>query len=223
MSSIKIYSPSVRYHFFNEMSKTVNPYECVFIDGRNPKCLSNLFNNIISKADNDIVIIANDKARPSSADVDKIVNLINNGYGFVALYRLGFFGIHKSVIKKIGWFDERCVTAGYEDNDIFIRLHMGNIASYITEEIKYISNIPTLWNHNLSGEWFYTKYKFDSNASVIYKYFPEENYSYELKINNDLEIKDWSYSYLPDSAFWAYGGMHTAFFKYAIIDKSGEV
>lgn len=88
-----IYCPSIRPEYFAELSKSVHPIPVQYIDGSNVPCLSYLLNKIITIAEPDYVIIANDKARPTTANVAKMLELFSQGFGFVALYRLGFFGL----------------------------------------------------------------------------------------------------------------------------------
>lgn len=210
MSNIKIYSPSVREWFFDELKDSVKPYECCFVNGKDTTCFSNLLNNIIVNSDSDIVIISNDKARPKPSDVDKMLSLIDNGYGFVCLYRLGFFGFHKDLIKKVGFFDERFVKAGCEDNDMFLRLRFCNISSYISEEINYLDKVPSMWEHSASERFFYKKYLFDKKNNIINKVIGEETYSYDIKCCSK-NFKDWSHSYLSKDALRK---MFTHFYYY---------
>jgi hypothetical protein len=102
-----IYCPSIRQNFFNELAKRVKPAKCMKIDGRKSKCFSALLNGIISNCRTDIVVIANDKARPTFWDYQRLLDILQKGYGMVGLYRLGFFGLHKSVVERNGFFDER--------------------------------------------------------------------------------------------------------------------
>jgi hypothetical protein len=162
MHNIKIYCPTIRDEFFNELAGSISDFiEVIKVDGRNAACLSSLFNDSIEKSEADWVILSNDKARPAVDDIVHMFDLFNNNFGFVALFRYGFFGLHKKVVAKVGWFDERFITGGYEDNDFLFRLRINDIGVYISEEINYITTIPTTWNHLKSMEFFKKKYSFN--------------------------------------------------------------
>jgi hypothetical protein len=191
-----IYCPSIRQNFFNELAKRVKPAKCMKIDGRKSKCFSALLNGIISNCRTDIVVIANDKARPTFWDYQRLLDILQKGYGMVGLYRLGFFGLHKSVVERIGFFDERFITAGFEDNDYYIRLKLGNVASYIREEIEYVANIPTAWNHKPAYEFFQKKYTVNPRGHVIIKHLPEVPLNYPLTVESHPVIAEWEKSVL---------------------------
>lgn len=95
---------------------------------------------------------------------------------------------HKEVIRRTGFFDERFVTGGYEDNDYYIRLRLANIASWITEDIDYVSSIKTLWNHEQSAIFFRKKYVIDAVNMKLHKFLPEEKYPYEIKTIGETPV-----------------------------------
>jgi hypothetical protein len=127
------------------------------VDGTNAPSCSALWNACIDMCPTDICIICNEKARPHDIYINKMLNLIDEGYGIVGLYRFGFFGFHKDLIKAIGRFDERYLGGWYEDNDAILRLKEANIALYESEEIAYIQ-IPSAWHHSGAANHFRSKW-----------------------------------------------------------------
>ncbi|WP_238528184.1 glycosyltransferase family 2 protein [Acetonema longum] len=126
------------------------------------------------------IIICNDKARPTPAAVQKILTMLQDGWGLVGLYRFGFFGFKKDLIRKIGFFDERFIGGGYEDNDFTRRLKEANISYYESEEIDYIY-LPTSWQYaktNFTKNHFFKKWREEGNVTT--RQMAEEDYPYDI-------------------------------------------
>lgn len=149
-------------------------------DGTNYPSFSKIVNEAITSSLSEKIIICNDKARPTPAAVEKILAMLNDGWGLVGLYRFGFFGFKKDLIRKIGFFDERFIGGGYEDNDFIRRLKEANISYYENEEIDYIY-LPTSWQYektNLAKNHFFSKWREEGNVTI--RQLAEEDYKYEL-------------------------------------------
>lgn len=170
----------------NEIIAELSPLPVLVFNGQGFPSFSKLANTIIASAEHDNVIFINYKARPRKEHIYKTLDLLSKGYGFVGLYRFGFFGINKNLIKKIGFFDERYVGGEYADDDIIIRLLEHNIALYFSEEITYHYK-PSLWDNTTVKQFFLKKWTQDSVNNIIYKNLPEEEYNYELNIKNPID------------------------------------
>jgi len=153
---------------------------------------SKVVNEAICKATNDTVIICSYKVRPKPQDVIRLISLLNDGFGFVGLYRFAFFGFKKDLVNRIGFFDERFVGGGYEDCDYLRRIVEANIACYDDESVEYI-HVPSTWDYTLSKIFFEQKWKHDDNT--IKRMVPEEKYEYKLNCKNtNISYKDRTYS-----------------------------
>jgi hypothetical protein len=151
------YMISNKPHLFANIEKSISPEKVNYFDGTGYSSFSKLVNSCTSTADTEIVIIMSDKVLPTAADVQKTVSLINQGYGLVGLYRFGFFGFKKQLMRQIGMMDERFVGGGYEDDDFYIRLQEANIAMYITEEVEYLKSSSS-WNQSKTCQIFIDKW-----------------------------------------------------------------
>lgn len=141
---------------------------------------SQLINHAIATSPTEWVILINDRTYPTVEEVKKMIELLENGFGCVLLYSVGFMGFSKELIRKIGWWDERFILGGWEDRDWVFRLKLNNIALY--ESIE--SNYDYTWKSPLNGplgdnesrpHWE-SKYDCVSYSDVIWKHLPEENY-----------------------------------------------
>jgi hypothetical protein len=136
---------SNRKNLTNDLILSVPDINFKVFNPEAPNSYSEMVNSSILNADTEYCIFLSDKARPqSSKNFYKIMQLLRMGYGLVGLYALGFFGIRKETIRRIGFFDERFVGGGQEDMDFLFRLNEANIAYYYDLEIPFI-NMPSSW------------------------------------------------------------------------------
>jgi GT2 family glycosyltransferase len=183
------YLISNKPHLFETIKQNIAPEKINYFDGTGYPSFSKLVNVCTSESDTEIVIIMSDKVLPTAADVQKTISLINQGYGLVGLYRFGFFGFKKQLMRQIGMMDERFVGGGYEDDDFYIRLREANIAMYITEEVAY-SKSKSSWNYDRSRVHFLQKwintdnpqYNPEAKASkeFVKRKLAEDTYNYNL-------------------------------------------
>lgn len=136
---------SNREHLAKEIINSISDIIFKLNVPNNPASYSEMINESIKNCKSEYCIFLSDKARPeSSKSFYKIIQLLKAGYGLVGLYGLGFFGIHKETIRRIGFFDERFIGGGQEDMDFLFRLNEANIAYYYDLEIPFI-NMPSSW------------------------------------------------------------------------------
>ena len=178
---------------------------------------SNMVNElIVQSSSSDIIIILSHRVRPTPDDIYKIINKINEGYGLVSLYRLACFGFKMDLIHKIGFFDERFVPAGYEDDDFFFRLQEANIALYEEQTVTCIEG-PSLWQQELyefegvsfkqpiTYKFFIKKWHRDHEKRIIMRNLPENQLCYNLPSLSKLTIfKPWCESVLLDECVQKY-------------------
>tara|TARA_A100001391_G_scaffold123951_1_gene84487 strand:- start:5842 stop:6579 length:738 start_codon:yes stop_codon:yes gene_type:complete len=138
---------------------------------------SELINHSVSTTDDEWIILINDRTHPTVDEVEKMLNLLENGYACVLLYNVGFMGFSKQLIRHIGWWDQRFTNGGWEDRDWVWRIKKANLALYESQESTYDMswksplNIP---GAVLSGQFWGRKY--DTSSHVVYKKLREENY-----------------------------------------------
>lgn len=192
----RCYVISNKPELFDQIKNSLNPETVEFFNGDGYPSFSKLVNSCIAACPAETVIIMSDKVLPTADNVQKVLKLLDEGFGFVALYRLAFFGFRKELIRRMGFFDERYVGGGYEDDDFYIRLKEANIASYITEEIEY-NKRPSSWNYSKSKIFFREKWgtetKFDGIATRMLK---EETYNYNLGPPVSFNCLPWTESFI---------------------------
>lgn len=159
-----------------------------------PSC-SKLWNECIARCPTERVIICNEKARPSAADIEKLNGLLDQGYGLAGLYLFGFFGFDKELIRRIGFFDERYVGGWYEDNDFCIRLWEADIAGYYSRESAYLQ-LPSSWEHDQATSHFKAKWR-KLSPRGFKRILPEENYEYPLGDHMPREFLPFSFTRFP--------------------------
>jgi len=170
--SIKLISN--KQEMYDDIKKSIHPEEISYFDGTGYDSFSKLVNSCVSSSSTETIIIASDRVRPTEHDVQKTLQLLDQGYSFVALYRFAFFGMKKELMRRIGMMDERYVGGGWEDDDFYVRLREANLSMYVTEEVKYFSG-KTSWKHTIGRGVFSRKWN-----GCNMRMFEEEEYSYDL-------------------------------------------
>lgn len=170
--------------------------EPVWKNGHGYPSFSKLINDCVIESPTEIIIICNDKARPQKEHIEKILNLLEQGYGFSGLYAWGFFGFKKELFRRIGFMDERFVGGNYEDCDYLRRMMEANIAMYNTFEIDYIT---------MGSGWDITKTKthydkkWEHGDKYLKRLLPEEVYDYNIGKKTNITFLPWSESNLGES------------------------
>jgi|LakMenE01Jun11ns_1017448.scaffolds.fasta_scaffold9717587_2 hypothetical protein len=170
------------------VQESIRPFMSEIFHAPNYPSFSKICNDTIIAAKSEIVIICSRKVRPIHSDITRMLGLLNEGYGLVALYSFAFFGFRKELIRRIGFFDERYVRGEYEDCDMMRRICEANIAIYEERSISYIKNDPTSWDNVRAKAHFAAKWEetwtesgfVNPHAGTIRRKLPEEKYSYDL-------------------------------------------
>jgi hypothetical protein len=193
-SEFTIYIPSNRPALCEGFLHSIVPLSATILNGENYSSISKMWNHCIEHSPTEIVIIANDKARPSYKHVKNMVELLKFGYGVVALHCFGFFGFKKEVIRRVGFFDERYYGGGHEDVDFVRRLRDANISYYETIEVPYIK-MDTSWK-NRNTEHHVKKWGAISHREFEEKALDEEEYHYDIGPATGDRIFSWNVSIL---------------------------
>lgn len=170
---------------YAKIQESMLPELLYYFDGTGAANFSQLVNRCVEACQTETVIILSDRMMPTQADIHKTIDLLNKGFGFVGLYRYGFFGFKKELMRKIGMFDERYIGGGYEDYDFTLRLSMSNIACVFTEEVGYTPG-PSSWDYSKSMPHWLAKWEHDwdngpgDGVPLFNKALEEEIYDYDL-------------------------------------------
>lgn len=124
------------------------------IYNKEKKGLSSLWNQILHESDTEYVILMGDKLRLNNNDFNIIKTKLEEGFGIVATYMMGCFGMSKHLTNIIGLFDDGFKVGGYEDTDTMNKLFVNNIALYFSNESKYIG-VSTNWGNNFENKTYY--------------------------------------------------------------------
>jgi hypothetical protein len=184
---------SNRPHLFEPIQQSIFPEPVKYFDGTGYPSFSKLVNSCISSADTETVILMSDKVIPTNNDVNRLLELLDQGYAMVAFYRLAFFGFKKQLLRKIGMFDERFVGGGFEDDDFYIRLKEANLGVYITHEIPYTKS-SSGWNYSLAQGHFVNKWGDVAQIGNLKRTLEEEQYQYDLGTEIPVEFLPWDQS-----------------------------
>lgn len=175
----KIFVISNKPHLFPEIKKQLLPFKVSLFDGTGYESFSKLVNTCVYQSTQEIIVLLSDKVLPSPKDIQKLINLVEHGYALVGLYRLACFGFKKELFRKIGPFDERFVSGGYEDDDFYIRLREANLSVYLSEEVNYTPAVSS-WDYSKSRPHFLKKWGDIKAIGFMQRHLGEETYSYDF-------------------------------------------
>jgi hypothetical protein len=184
---------SNRPHLFEPIQQSIFPEPVKYFDGAGYSSFSKLVNSCVASADTETVILMSDKVMPTNNDINRLLELLGQGYAMVAFYRLAFFGFKKQLLRKIGMFDERFVGGGFEDDDFYIRLKEANLGVYITHEIPYTKS-SSGWNYSLAQGHFVNKWGDVAQIGNLKRTLEEEQYQYDLGTEIPVEFLPWDQS-----------------------------
>jgi hypothetical protein len=133
-----------------------------------------------------------------------MLDLLDKGYSAASKYSVGYIAYTKELIREIGWWDERYVGGGFEDDDFVLKLRLHNLAYYESEEGEYDQS----WKSPLrpdggdkcakSEPHFRSKWKQDHES--IIRVIPDEIYEKydgslgERRPDISSSWKEWSHS-----------------------------
>lgn len=172
----------------------------IYKNGHGYPSFSKLINDCVVECPTEIVVICNDRARPTKENLNKLLNLIYEGYGFVGLYAWGFFGFKKELFRKVGFMDERFIGGNYEDADYIRRMLESDVAMYNTFEIEYNENVHSNWDSSKTKSHFDKKWS--NGNGVVKRLLDEETYNYDIGVLTNEKFLPWSNSNLGSSQWF---------------------
>lgn len=180
---ISVYCISHRPKLVQELRELVP--DVIHFDGTGAISFSNLVNKCIVNCPTEYIIILSDKARPKPGQIQKLINLVKDPtIAFASMHRFGAFGFHKNLIRTIGFFDERYIPGGFEDDDFILRLREADLKFYETEEIPLISMPGSFGNYVKPYIHFKQKWNFLPEKTL--RLLPEiNNYDIGPKIGEN--------------------------------------
>jgi len=159
---------------------------------------SELINHSIATSETETVVLINDRCSPEPKEVEKILELLGEGFACVLLYNVGFMGFNKDLIRRIGWWDQRFIQ-GWEDRDWVWRIKEANLALYESQEAKYDYTWRSPLNHpagRCEEEHLNRKWDFNYPGKLIRR-LPEEDYpQWDVPLKNTTHFMDWNHSVL---------------------------
>lgn len=202
MDASKVYEivvPSCDYPAAHITIRSMDDDRARFFDGTGAESFSWLVNQCIRDCKEEILIIASDRVEPTQEHVQRLVELINDGFGIAGLYRFAFFGFKLDLIRRIGFFDERLVGGGLEDSDMIFRLREAGIAYYEKEHVPYKAG-PTRWAHQDHHNVFNKKWLIDGN--VLRRKMKEPDLPYDIGPPSNTEFLPWDRTELLGISSW---------------------
>ncbi len=140
---------------------------------------SEMLNEAIATSPTEFVIMVNDRVLPTVHQAQKIITLLENGFACAMQWNVGFMGLSKELVRKIGWWDQRYTNGGWEDRDWVFRMVLEDLAFYESQESDYDfswkSPLQVMDGCDASEPHFVKKWKLIKDE--VCRVVPEEQYS----------------------------------------------
>lgn len=185
------YLISNKPELFEEIQSGIKPEPIQFFNGTNAGSFARLVNLCTAACPTETVIMMSDKMRPTAQNIAKTLDLLNQGFALVGLYRFGFFGFRKELFRKIGMMDERFKGGGYEDDDIYIRIKEANLAMFLSHDVNYIAGTSS-WTSDECKKHFGNKWGDVKSTGKAKRYLPELIYNYDIGPSVPTSFLSWS-------------------------------
>ena len=141
---------------------------------------SELINDAVITSSNEYIVMLNARVKPQPQEVIHMLTLLENGYAMAGKHNVAYMAVTKELFRKTGWWDERYLGGGFEDDEFYLRMHLANLAIYDSHECVY----DFTWKqyHGVEGgdkcalsePHFFRKWRVMDTK--IIKALPEENY-----------------------------------------------
>jgi hypothetical protein len=164
---------------FEPIVRSIGPERVTYFNGSGYNSFAKLVNTCVANSYTETVILMSDKVLPSQEHVKTTLELLDKGYGLVALYRFAFFGFKKELMRQIGMMDEGHIGGGYEDDDFYIRCIERDIAMYVTHDVPYAPG-NSGWNYDRARQYHFNKWRFTQETMTLTRHLPEPELDYDL-------------------------------------------
>lgn len=148
--------------YLQQITQWAEPYKNVkLVTYKEPQGLCTLWNQILIKAPSQKVFLFNEDINVSQSFKNDILSsgILNSEFGLIN-GSFSHYMLNKSMIKTVGWFDERFPGIGYEDHDYEIRIVLADkkVHHFTIKGIKNERVIPKDWSYDKNHQVILTKY-----------------------------------------------------------------
>jgi len=182
------FNEEYRQNILNVCLQHINVFPVFYIETRG---LSKMWNTAVVTSSTDNILILNDDIEIQTRDIfDSVTNIIRSA-DYTGIMRMNgsfsHFVVNKSIIHKLGYFDERLLGFGEEDGDIVYRMlqinsDVGNV------NVNGVVNIVSNVRHDFikPGIGKYSNF----NRQFIYeeKYKPNNNSPYKGMFDTPMDL-----------------------------------
>ncbi len=175
--------------------------------------LAELWNWCVMLAPTDWVLICNDDITFNDGWIEYLEQQIaTDKYDMIHLFHYGGMCIHKRLILKLGWFDERFRGGGFEDNDYQLRIYEAGLkhrvdmshgfthmdgkveVGHFMNHTKHIYSQKNNWSGCNNYQWIQEKWAGAINwRSPVYRRHKEIDWhpSYTAKYSEKYGPREW--------------------------------
>lgn len=194
IESLKLLKNTLEIHWNNRYDRHPESYDSY----------SEMVNEAMCTSPTEFIILINDRVIPKVSQVLQIIKLLENGFAAATCWSVAFMGVSKELFRTIGWWDQRFLGGGFEDDDFVLRLRLADLAYYESSVSGYDKSFKSplrIKNGDacsLSGPHFYRKWQILHNE--VKRVVLEEKYQKwdDMIGGHDKNISD-SWKHWKDS------------------------
>jgi len=196
------HNQSGQKEYLQQITKWISSYRnIILITYEQPQGLCKLWNQIVLKSTTQNVFLFNEDINISKSFKAGILSsrILNSELGLIN-GSYSHFMLNKSIIKEVGWFDERFSGIGYEDHDYEIRMMIANkeMKHFKISGIKNECVVPKDWSYGGDHDVVHTKYS-----------SPNEKYYFSKWKFSDTEVEGFVYVRIAQGYVKQIEGMET--------------
>lgn len=144
--TIVLYAGQGRENIVKKHTEALKPLESHFnvkwnnrID-RHPETYdsySQMVNESIVTSPTEKILLVSDRCIPTAEEGKWALETLDRGFAMVGMWGIAYMAVTKELFRTVGWFDERFLGGGFEDDDYFLRMKLSDVAVYESIHSNY--------------------------------------------------------------------------------------
>lgn len=98
---------------------------------------SQMLNESIVTSPTERILLVSDRCLPTACEGKIAIDFLNQGYAMAGMWGIAYMAVTKELFRTVGWFDERFLGGGYEDDDYTLRMKIADVAVYESIHSNY--------------------------------------------------------------------------------------
>jgi hypothetical protein len=98
---------------------------------------SQMVNESIVTSPTERILLVSDRVVPTAEEAVESFELLESGFAMAGMWGIAYMAVTKELFRRVGWFDERFLGGGFEDDDYTLRMKIADVAVYESIHSNY--------------------------------------------------------------------------------------